>query len=335
MERAQQMFMECAGIDDVSDVGHLFTDIEVDTGVAYSLFCGYLQHAEMDEKLLRSAFEDLLRRGKNRAAVEVRGLVGTDACCARLEMERRERLRASNAPSKRARVEPPPRLPQPAKARFGTSRICHSAKAGRPQVAEAASGEKWLRRLLRLMEESDAPSLDGINRGGKPLVALKLLAGGRRASTLRARVRAWERFAQWVVARWGTDQPRDGWDFIDYLSVLAQKPVGRSALKAAWSMYRFRESVSGLDQGHCFSELKMVRQMYEGVVRGIVSGKAAAERGKAPRVLVSMLRDAGRTVLDEHELPFNRIVAWYVLLSAWGVLRFSDHLGVEPGSLTE
>ena len=115
------------------------------------------------------------------------------------------------------------------------------------------------------MEEIDAPSLEGLRRGSNPLAALRLLSGGRRAPTLRAPVRAWERFAQWMVARWGRDKPHDGWDLIDYLNELAQKPVGRSALKSVWSMYRFMESVSGLGQECCSSESEMVRQMFEGV----------------------------------------------------------------------
>ncbi len=76
-------------------------------------------------------------------------------------------------------------------------------------------------------------------------------------------------------------------------------------------------------------------QVYEGVLSNAASDTSGLRGGKNPRILARMLKEAGQRDLDTHESFFTCIMCWYICLSAWGVLRFNDHYGVDPSSPSE
>ncbi len=86
----------------------------------------------------------------------------------------------------------------------------------------------------------------------------KALVGGRRASTLRARVRIWEQYRRWLRDARGLEHPRAAGGFVDYLLDRAQEPCGRSVLRGAYDMLRSAEEMVGTPSAARISEMSLV-----------------------------------------------------------------------------
>ena len=176
---AQQKFLNAIGVSDVSDVCYLFTDEELVSGEAYKIYLSYVNDDGGEAEHYLTGFLELMEKARTRSRRNVNQVVLKEAICVRLEMERRDRERAALETPKRARTTaPPPVPPKPARMRHGTQRVSVKAVTVCPFEAEEAERDKWLRRLLRLLEETEAPSFEGLNRGGSPMTALRLLSGG-------------------------------------------------------------------------------------------------------------------------------------------------------------
>ena len=210
-----------------------------------------------------------------------------------------------------------------------------SAAAQNPAEAEEAERAKWLQRLFSLLDDTQAPSFEAISNSNDPIGALKMISGGRRPATLRARVRSWECYVCWLRARRGNVRAERVTDITDYLMDLVKKPCGRSTLKSTWEMFRYVESVSGLCTELCFSETGLAKRVYEGVLAEAVAGATGRRTGQAPRLLVSLLKDAECRIGNASEHPYTRMLCWYVCVSSWAILRYHDHRGLVPGTLVE
>ena len=128
---------------------------------------------------------------------------------------------------------------------------------------EDAEREKWLRRLADLLDDVGAPSYEAVRDSKHPASAMRLLSGGMRPATLRARVRAGERFFQWLQAFRGRRRVEVANDLTDYLAELLGRPCGRRVLKATWAILKYLESVGGFPMDRCFTESGLTREIYE------------------------------------------------------------------------
>jgi hypothetical protein len=57
-------------------------------------------------------------------------------------------------------------------------------------------------------------------------------------------------------------------------------------------------------------------------------------RGQAPRIPLALAAAYERTVLDEASPRFVRMHAWFRLIKVWGTLRFDDHRGLVPNTMS-
>ena len=140
---------------------------------------------------------------------------------------------------------------------------------------------------------------------------------------------------QWLRAFRGRCTAKAPADIIDYFVELLGRPCGRSVLKSVWSIFGYLEAVGGQPQERCFTEQGLVRKVYEGALAAATDAAGKNRGGKAPRSLLSLLKEAECRVVDKNQHPYTRLLCWYVCLSSWGTLRFDDHKGVDPKSLVE
>ena len=151
------------------------------------------------------------------------------------------------------------------------------------------------------------------------------LGGGRRASTLRARVRASKKYLALLAVSADVAFPSVS-HLIGFLESRHSDPCNRGALKAAHQCMAFLEDVAGID------EKLTTNALYTVVYRELL---ATAQPGRTPRQArrypLAVLESLEELVLSESATFFLRVYAWWLLLQCWGTLRFADHRGLNPG----
>ncbi len=229
-----------------------------------------------------------------------------------------------------ARRPPPPRNP-----RFATSRARAAAGDGAHarEQAERAAKDKWVEELVRIMLEVNAPSLTALGDSTNPLQLFRLTLRGKRASTLRARVREWRRFTAWLLRVKGRAWPRLPTDILDYGMERLDEPCTKSSLKNFWSTVGFMERHAGIREP--FSDNEMVKV---GVYAMIAEARARLDGGDRkqalppPVRLVCALEDA---IMDADRADLERALAWWMCASVWCSFRFDDHRGLPPSRIQE
>ena len=98
--------------------------------------------------------------------------------------------------------------------------------------------------LANLLRSTDTP-MGRLIRENPSIV--QLLGGGRRAGTLRSRVRSIKKFIGWLIAAHGISFPNHWRQLTEYLQVRYSEPCVRGALKLVHSSYIFLQEVAGID----------------------------------------------------------------------------------------
>ena len=195
--------------------------------------------------------------------------------------------------------------------------------------AEELERTRWLSSLADIVAKSPTPM-------GRLLCSqpgnLELLGGGRRASTLRSRVRELRKFFAWFSVTYEEEFPTTEEHFTGFLRARASEPCNRGALKATHRSFGFLEEVTGMP----LSERRTKSKLFDVILRELLStalpGKPAQQ---APRFPIKVLTAVESFVVDETKPAYMRMYAWWVLLQNWCTLRFSDHRGISPRTVQE
>ena len=124
---------------------------------------------------------------------------------------------------------------KPRKFRTRWQRAVYDGPTARKD-AEHAERERWVQLLANLLRSTDTP-MGRLNRENPSNV--QLLGGGRRAGTLRSRVRSIQKFIGWLVAAHQISFPNHWRQLTEFLQVRYSEPCFRGALKLVHSSYIF------------------------------------------------------------------------------------------------
>ena len=108
--------------------------------------------------------------------------------------------------------------------------------------AETAERDRWIQLLANLLRSTDTPMGKLIRENPSNI---QLLGGGRRAGTLRSRVRSVQKFLGWLIASHGINFPVHWRQLTEYLQVRYSEPCVRGSLKLVHSSYIFLQEVAG------------------------------------------------------------------------------------------
>ncbi len=317
-----------------TDITELFSAEELGSGAALAELEDELQVDGEDVEVFERDFWELLaacghesRRQHARLAAVPIWKMHLEAQAKKLRLWKESELdRLDAAEALRGRQVPPP---PPANPRYGTSRRRGAALEGDGRArekAEETERNKWLGRLQTILDALDTTSRQESGcRDDRRLV--RALAGGRRASTLRARVRTWEQYRRWLRAARSLEHPRSAGDFVDYLFDRAEEPCGRGVLRGAYDMLRFAEEMIGTPKADRLSELTLVKSSLKGLISEAAAAGPKNRGGQAPRPFVAIIGMLEELVVRDGEPLYSRLLAWWVILSTWGILRFDDHKG--------
>ncbi len=238
---------------------------------------------------------------------------------AREEHERK--FQAADLAAVRARV--PPRLPKHQGAAAARAMAAHEGDPRGRANAEAEYRNKAVEDLVQLLREAQ----------GGDVGRLRLAAAGRRGRTLRKRVNGWRAYQRWLLAAGRPLLGDDLNDMVDYLGSRAAEPCGRTVLDEIVSVFRFLDDVlgrTGDDRRSASPHILHALKEYKLQVALISEDKGRGQALRPPLRLIGTLEEF---VVDEGRPRYDRALAWWALLSAWGVMRFDDHRGLDPASI--
>ena len=175
------------------------------------------------------------------------------------------------------------------------------------ELAEDAERQRWITKLTVFIQGSGAEVASREGEGLHHHSVAKLLAAGRRASTLRARVRAWVRFRKWLRESFDTDHPRSSRDALDYLLVRADEPCSISVIKAIRALYGFIDDVTAARGLQRLSSDSLLSFAFKELVSQASDRQSGASR-KARRPLVAMLLAVESLVIDESAMAYQRML---------------------------
>ena len=191
--------------------------------------------------------------------------------------------------------------------------------------AEADLRSKYLPILADILKNTETPMEQLLREDPRNL---ELLGAGRRASTLRSRVRGVQKFLGWPAAAHNLAFP-DCWrHYSEFLQVRLAEPCVRGAFKHTHSCYVFLQEVAGVSVKHTDNTLYTVTR--KEILTSALPGRPPRQAPRYPSVLLAAFEEL---VMDPDAKQYWRIMGWWLLLQAWGTLRFDDHRGLLPADV--
>ena len=185
--------------------------------------------------------------------------------------------------------------------------------------------DKYVKEIVDILISIQAPTATAATRCGDVRATLSMVAAGRRASTLRARLRAWRSFSRWLTTARGESWP-SGWGrLLEYLRMRASEPCGKQTILGFAYAASFWEKASGLTLTADPLWKLAVQELLSSV-----SGRAGGEASESARpTLVKHLSALELIVTNEEEPRWIRGYSAWKLIQAWGTLRFDDQRGID------
>ncbi len=329
------------GVRKPHHLASLFSAARLDSGdvlmeLADDLDIDDADHLQEVEKTLHELIECARDESRAESAESARRpswVVNARAIVARRQEQREaEAARLSEGGWKgKLKVRPAP----PLKARYGT-RARRLAASGRPQAraeAEASERRRWVDEVVLELRSLNAPGWKRLSSSADPARLMRLQIGGRRAGTLRMRMREWKRYRVWLRNARRIDFPENVLDVIDYVVDRSEEPCTKSALLGFRAALRFIESVGGYGDG--FTDDPLFANCFAGLVAAAAGRRDGAGTRQALPPTMAMMAMMEVLVTDANDDSYDAMLAWWGLVSCWAVLRFDDNRGLSPSDIEE
>ncbi len=212
------------------------------------------------------------------------------------------------------------------------------ALEGDPQArakAEEQVRQKWLGVLVQVLKSLEAPSVRKAAASKHAAELIGLQVGTQRARTLRLRVRSWCSMRAWLRSAYGIGHPREAHHFLDYMMDKRAEPCSRGTLQQILSTLRFAEKAIGLQMENRISEDVYLKTAAAGIINATASRAGHKARGPAQSPMMWCIVGLERMVMNGDGDVYGRMLAWWLLVSSWSVLRFDDHRGLASSGICQ
>ena len=188
--------------------------------------------------------------------------------------------------------------------------------------AESAERSRWITLMADLLRNTATPM--GRLLRENPANS-QLLGGGRRAGTLRSRVRVVQKFLSWLTLAHNLAFPDNWRQLIEFMQGRLSEPCVRGALKLVHSSFVLMQEVAGVEEKLTDAALYDIskKELFPSALPG-------KEPRQAPRLPVVVLAALEENVISVDTQVFWRVLSWWLLLQSWATLRFDDHRGIVP-----
>ncbi len=191
--------------------------------------------------------------------------------------------------------------------------------------------DRCIQELRDALVAMRAPVMAQLEDGGR--LDVSFLAAGRRARTLRTRLRAWRSFASWLRLSYG-----EGWTsswnrVAEFMEVRASEPCSRAVIRHLYHGVRFMQEAGGYEGEEAVTNHKLLRRYLKEVETRLGARAGGGVSKQAPRPLTSQVEALEALVVNEQLAPWIRAYGWWQSLKCWATLRHDDHAGLNPSSL--
>ncbi len=190
---------------------------------------------------------------------------------------------------------------------------------------------RCIRELRDVLTTINAPIMQQLDDYGPQDVSF--LAAGRRARTLRTRLRGWKGFATWLRIAHGEVWPSSWGRVAEFLEIRAAEPCSRAVVRHVYSGIRFVEEAGGFEGDAAVTNHRMLRRFIKETEARLGARAGGGETKQAARPLVSQVEALEALVVNEQLAPWIRAYGWWMALKCWGVLRYDDHVGMNPSGM--
>ena len=177
--------------------------------------------------------------------------------------------------------------------------------------AEESERQRWLQLLANLLVGTDTPM-------GKLLQArqgdITVLGAGRRAGTIRSRVRNIRHFLAWLAINQAVTYPTDQSHLTDFLQVRLSEPCNRGSLKITHESLIFLGIVSGIEAQSRISASQLYLIIYHEPLTQSSSWQAYQT---STENVYGMLRGPEQLIMSNSAPLYFRIYAWLILVQSW------------------
>ncbi len=331
------------GLDQRPGLASYFTEAELATGAAaLELFSELGNVPEEDFAVFASDLDALVAFSRLQADQWRRGFAARPEYA--FHFERRVRARRESLQEAERRLHEEERHreraaapPLPARPRLGY----RVRRGGGPPEGEQAREQRevrekarWVAKLRQVLLELDAPILRVLGASNRPEELLATHLGSRRASTLAARTRAWARYRGWLRRVHGVGHPTAAAHVLDYFLDRRAEPCSRGTLSAILASLRFAEQVLGLPDSERWTADASVVGLVKGIIAEAPPSVGPRSQGPAKAPTAGLLGLLETLVCSPAAAEDHRLLAWWMLISAWASLRFDDHRGLSPTRIT-
>ncbi len=190
---------------------------------------------------------------------------------------------------------------------------------------------RCVQELREVLVAIKAPIMQQLDDSGPQDISF--LAAGRRARTLRTRLRGWKGFATWLRIAHGEAWPSSWGRVAEFLEIRAAEPCSRAVVRHVYSGIRFMEEAGGFEGDAAVTSHRMLRRFIKEVEARLGARAGGGEARQAARPLMSQVEALESLVVNERLAPWIRAYSWWMALKCWGVLRYDDHVGLNPSAM--
>ena len=193
--------------------------------------------------------------------------------------------------------------------------------------AEEAERARWIQNLANLLRGTDTPMGKLLSESAGNV---QFLGEGKRASTLRARVRGARKFLAWLAVNHQQIFPTAMLQLVGFLQVRLSEPCNRGGLKGAHRSFVFLEEMAGIAAEDRITSTQLYNVAYRELLTSALPGRPSKQ---APRFPVASVAALEELVQNTESHQYFRVFGWWLLLQNWATLRFCDHRGILPSSV--
>jgi hypothetical protein len=202
------------------------------------------------------------------------------------------------------------------------------ARARAPDPAAVLG--RWAREAGNLVLSCGLPAGKEILSSAMPEALAARLCGGRRASTVKRRVREAHKLVRWLLAAYNRTWLTRPAELMDYLMERALEPCAPSVPPQVLAAVEFVEAIGGVPEAERLSRRPTVVAVARDIGVECQGRKIGRMVKKAPPLLISIMVALEWVVMDTGKEPYMRVYAWTRLLRVWMCLRWSDTLNMPP-----
>ena len=153
-----------------------------------------------------------------------------------------------------------------------------------------------------------------------------LVGAGKRAATLRSRVRMVRRYLAWLSVNFKVTFPNRVEHLTEFLKVRASEPCNRGALRNAHRGFGFLDETAGVTPEDSVTSNPLCSVNFHEMLSKAIPGKPSKQE---PRMPVALILAIETFLMDTSNLPYMRLYAWFMALQNWAtptILRPSGDL---------